>query len=160
MKSWKILCGLALAILPALSVQAQTGDSHAGYHYPEPQTKEVYVSPLKTLPSAGKRTRIGFTVGLNARQMKRSYPPTYHLFAKGAHSQKMIIIATGPGHYDTLYRMRGLLAAMTADARTSPLFRELSAPENINFFDLAKMTGFEQITVSDGDTFSHRINLR
>ena len=43
-------------------------------------------------------------------------------FAKGENSEKLIIVATGDGRYDTLYRMRGLLAAMTAEARLSPLF--------------------------------------
>lgn len=152
---------VALAIVAGLSLPAHTqeNDSHAGYYYPAPQSSEVYVSRLATLPDANKRTRVGFTVGLNARQMQRAYAPTYHLFAKGAHAQKLIIVATGRRHYDTLYRMRGLLAAMTADARTSPLFRNLASPENINFFDLAKMTGFEQITVTDGENFAHRIKL-
>lgn len=158
MRIWAALV-IATSLILESQAQAQESDSHAGYHYPAPQTSEVYVSRLATLPDANKRTRVGFTVGLNARQMQRAYAPTYHLFAKGAHAQKLIIIATGPGHYDTLFRMRGLLAAMTADARTSPLFRNLASPENINFFDLAKMTGFEQITVTDGETFAHRIKL-
>ncbi len=135
-------------------------DRHAGIYYPEPNTNEIYSSPFPRLPTANKRTRVGFTVGLNARQMKRAYAPTYHLFAKGAHAQKLIIVAAGDGRYDTLFRMRGLLAAMTAEARLSPLFRQLQNPENVNFFDLVKMTGFSQITVSDGKTYAHRVDLK
>ncbi|MGI9355543.1 MAG: hypothetical protein ACR2PF_10345 [Rhizobiaceae bacterium] len=138
---------------------ALAADSHSGRYYPEPASSEVYTSPFPRLPNAGKRTRVGFTVGLNARQLKRGYAPTYHMFAKGSEAEKLIIVATGDGRYDTLYRIRGLLAAMTAEARLSPLFRQLATPENVNFFDLVRMTGFSQITVSDGRAFAHRINL-
>ena len=142
------------------STGAAAQDSHAGRYYPAPQSSELYNSPFPQMPTAGKRTRVGFTVGLNARQLKRGYAPTYHLFAKGENAEKLIIVATGDSRYDTLYRMRGLLAAMTAEARLSPLFRQLPEPENVNFFDLVKMAGFQQITVSDGRSFAHRIELR
>lgn len=148
------------SLAPMMSASASDGDRHAGYYYPEPQTIEIYVSPLSTMATATKRTRIGFTVGLNARQLKRSFEPGYHIFAKGADGQKMIIVATGSDRYNTLYRMRALLAALTAEARTSPLFREAKQPENLNFLDLARLTGFTQVTISDGDTFAHRIELQ
>ena len=151
---------ISVLALLAAGKPAIANDSHAGRYYPQPTTKEVYSSPFPRLPTANKRTRVGFTVGLIARQQKLSYAPTYHLFAKGSQAEKMIIVATGDGRYDTLYRMRGLLAAMTAEARLSPLFRQLQNPENVNFFDLVKMTGFSQITVSDGKTYAHRVELK
>ncbi|MEL6946076.1 MAG: hypothetical protein AAFO73_00380 [Pseudomonadota bacterium] len=138
---------------------AQTADRHAGYYYPTPDSDEVYRSKLSTMASATKRTRIGFTVGLNARQLKRGFAPDYHIFAKGAAGQKMIIVSSGSDRYNTLYRMRALLAALSAEARTSPLFRNADEPESLNFFDLAKLTGFTQITISDGETFAHRVML-
>ncbi|MEL6735337.1 MAG: hypothetical protein AAFO98_05590, partial [Pseudomonadota bacterium] len=123
-------------------------DRHSGYYYPQPQSREVYDSPLAPMPTATKRTRIGFTVGLNAQQLKRAFPPGYHIFAKGAEGQKMIIVATASDRYNTLYRLRALLAALTAQARTSPLFREANQPENLNFLDLARLTGFLQSTIT------------
>lgn len=139
---------------------AGANDSHAEYYYPEPQTREVYVSTIPELNDNSKRSRIGFTVGLNARQLQRAYPPQYHIFAKGSDAQKLIIVASGDGHYDTLFRMRALLAALTAEARTSPLFAKTNQPENLNFLDLARMSGFTQVTVSDGKNFAHKIVLR
>jgi len=150
---------IALPLMIAAS-PASASDSHAGYYYPEPNTREVYVSPLDPIPTADRRSRIGLTVGLNAQQLKRGYTPGYHIFAKGAEGEKLIIVATGPDKYDTLYRMRGLLAALTAQARTSPLFQNMQTPEDLNFLDLCRMAGFVQVTVSDGDKFAHRINLR
>ncbi|MEM9734348.1 MAG: hypothetical protein AAF903_12815 [Pseudomonadota bacterium] len=144
----------------AATTGARANDSHAGYYYPDPNTSEVYVSSVDPMPDASKRTRIGFTVGLNAQQLKRAYPPQYHIFAKGANAQKLIIVASGHTRYDTLYRLRALLAGLTAEARTSPLFRQAKNPENLNFLDLLRMTGFEQVTVSDGADIAHRITLR
>ncbi|MBT7757204.1 MAG: molybdopterin-guanine dinucleotide biosynthesis protein A, partial [Rhodospirillaceae bacterium] len=45
-------------------------------------------------------------------------------------------------------------------ARASALFRNLAVEDIFTFFDLARMLGFERITVSDGKTYSHRIELR
>ncbi len=143
-----------------LTSTAWAGDSHAEYYYPIPVSSEVYASPSSPLPNTTKRTRIGFTVGLNARQRKRAYPPQYHIFAKGKWAQKLIIVASGDGRYNTLYRLRALMAGLSADARTSPLFQQTKAPENLNFLDLARMVGFSKITLSDGDKFAHRIDIR
>ena len=143
-------------------VQINSGradDNHAGYYYPDPQTSETYVSSLNVMPSMNKRSRVGFLIGLNKQQMDRAYPPPYHIFAKGYHAQKMIVVATGSGRYDTLFRLRALLASLTSQARTSPLFEQTLQPENLNFFDLARLAGFTQVTISDGEALAHRINL-
>ncbi len=150
---------LVFAIAGLSSQPAWGGDSHSGYYYPEPKTKEIYVSPLETLPTATKRTRVGFTVGLSKQQLARSYSPGYHVFAKGADGQKLIIVTVDDGRYNTLYRLRAMLAALTAEARDSPLFSQAKNPEDLTFFDLAHLVGFTQITVTDGKELAHRINL-
>ena len=151
------LCIFSIFILTA---PARADDRHAGYYYPTPQTSELFSSYFEPLAGTSKRSRIGFTVGLNAEQKKRSYAPPYHIFAKGSHAQKMIIVATGPGQYNTIYRLRALLASLSADARISPLFRELENPEDATFLDLARMVGFEIVTITDGDTIAHQIDIQ
>ncbi len=79
------------------------------------------------------------------------------MFAKGSDAEKLIILATEDGRYDTLYRLQGLLASMTADARTSPLFAKLGHVENLNVFDLLRLAGFKQLTISNGDDVAHRV---
>ena len=152
-----VLLGIACLLSATHTVRA--GDSHAGYYYPETGSSEVYVSALNVMPSTSKRSRIGFLVGLNKQQIERGYAPRYHIFAKGFHAQKLIIVATSTTHYNTLYRLRALLASLTAQARNSPLFAQTRQPENLNFLDLARLAGFSQITISDGDKLAHRINL-
>ena len=38
-----------------------------------------------------------------------------------------------------------------------PIFQELGVQEWFTFFDLAKMLGFKQITISDGRDFAHQV---
>jgi hypothetical protein len=60
---------------------------------------------------------------------------------------------------DTIYRARGLLAMLTAVARTSDVFRHFQVEELFTFLDLLKMLGFTQITISDGKDFAHQIKI-
>jgi hypothetical protein len=55
--------------------------------------------------------------------------------------------------------MRAVLATMTAVARTMPIFVDNGVEDHFTFFDLAKILGFEQITVTDGDSFAHQVFL-
>ena len=52
-----------------------------------------------------------------------------------------------------------LLAQLTAISRTTPLLQELGLADFLTFFDLVKLLGFVQITISDGDEFTHQILL-
>jgi hypothetical protein len=81
------------------------------------------------------------------------------IFAKGAEAEKLIITALGPGRYDTLYRIRGLLALLTAEARQTPIFQDLQVEDVFTFLDLLGLLGFQQLTVTNGDNFAHRIEL-
>ncbi|MGY9001054.1 MAG: molybdopterin-guanine dinucleotide biosynthesis protein A, partial [Rhodospirillales bacterium] len=82
------------------------------------------------------------------------------IFAKGINAEKMIIISNMKGQLDTIYRVRALLATMTAVARKSPVLRKVRLENVLTFLDLSKMLGFKQITISDGDKFSHQVFLK
>ena len=147
----------AVFSVSVMIVTASANDRHAGYYYPEPATEETYKAPLPQLPGVSRLSRVGFVTQLDQLQKQKPYPPPYHMFAKGADAKKLIIVATESGRYDTLYRLRGLLASMTADARTSPLFTKLGHVEQLNFFDLLRMAGFKQLTISNGEDIAHRV---
>ena len=51
------------------------------------------------------------------------------------------------------------ISVRLAVARSTPLFQGNAVQAYFTFFDLAKMLGFEIITVSDGREFAHRIAL-
>ena len=115
---------------------------------------ETYIARADTLPDDSQRRRIGFVTALTAELLQNPYPPDYAMFAKGEDAEKLIIISVQSGRCDTLYRARALLATLSAAARMTSLFRDLKVDDYFTFFDLAKMLGFRQITVSDGDRFS------
>jgi hypothetical protein len=148
--------GLGLAILGAAGAAAAE-DRHAGYYYPPPQTIETYRARTETLADSDKTRRIGFVVQLTRQMLHKPYPPDYAVFAKGDDAEKLLIVALRAGVIDTLYRARALLAMLTAVARGTPLFAQLGGAEVLTFFDLMKILGFTQLTISDGAGFAHQV---
>ncbi len=136
---------------------SKNGGRHAGYYYPPPQSSEIYKARAETAPGVGRVTRLGFVTGITKQQIEASYAPRYAVFAKGDGGQKMIVVALDSEIMDTLFRGRAVLAQLTAQARLSPLFSQLGVQDHFTFFDLAKLLGFELITISDGATWTHQI---
>ena len=87
-------------------------------------------------------------------------PPAEPGSAAQAGWVKLIVVGNLPGRLNTIYRVRALLATMTSVARTLPIFRQHGVEDDFTFLDLMKMLGFESVTVSDGDSFTHQIILR
>ena len=48
---------------------------------------------------------------------------------------------------------------MTAAARQLPAFAQMGVQDAFTFFDLAKLLGFKQITISDGRDFAHQVMI-
>ena len=51
-------------------------------------------------------------------------------------------------------------AMLTGIARGSKLFQDAGVDDFFTFFDLAKLFGFEQITVSNGRDYAHQIEIK
>ncbi|MFZ1814587.1 MAG: hypothetical protein WBO55_10555 [Rhizobiaceae bacterium] len=158
----RILLALAAIMVGAgASLAQEEGNGrHAGYYYPIPQSEEVYKSLVDALPGVNRKSRIGLVAGLSKRQLDRQYDAGYVILAKGADAQKMIIVATQDGRFDTLYRLRALLSMLSSEARFSPLLQGSGAPENLNFLDLLKLGGFSEVTISNGKDLAHTILVR
>lgn len=154
------LFGMALTATIAAGDAARADDRHAGYYYPQPESNETYQARSFTLPEASRKARIAFVTGITSEQNKAPYPPTAAIFAKGSEAEKLIIVALDDGRIDTVYRARAIFAQMTAVARLLPVFSELGVEDYFTFFDLAKMLGFEQITISNGRDFAHQVMIK
>ena len=159
MKQW---FGATAILLLALMASAEAGaaDRHSGYYYPEPGAVEVYEARAGTLPQAGRTLRIAFVTGITNQNANHPYPPQAAIFAKGDQAEKLIIVALVDGRIDTLFRARAEFANMTAAARVLPAFQEMGVQDHFTFFDLAKMLGFEQITISNGRDFAHQVLIK
>ncbi len=140
------------------SAQVKT-DRYIGYYYPAPRQVEAYCARVKPLPNVNKKRRVGFIVGIKAGMSKQAYASPYSVFAKGGESKKLLIISKQNGYLNTIYRARALLAELSTSARTTPIFANSGAPEELTFLDLITMLGFETVTLSDGEQFTHQIHV-
>ena len=151
-----LLCCLAGL---ALATPAKADDRHAGYYYPQPQSIETYHARATPLPEANRARRLGFISGVTQSQLNSPYPVQHVMFAKGQEAEKLVIVALRDGYLDTIYRARALFAGLTSAARVTPIFADLDEFDRYTFFDLAVLLGFTRITVSDGETFAHQVEL-
>ena len=135
-------------------------DRHVGYYYPKPNSVHVYTARARALPDMSRQRRIAFVISIATDALSKPYAPTYSFFAKGDEAEKLIIVSNQAGRLDTVYRARALLGTMTSIARTMPIFREYQVEDWFTFLDLAKMMGFEKVTLSDGDTFAHQVIVK
>lgn len=155
---------LAAVVITLLAATVFTGaasadDRHVGYYYPDPDVVEKYEARAPLLDGNDRGRRLAFVSGIIAEIAAQPYPPTYSIFAKGTDAEKLIIVAVRDGFYDTLYRSRALLAAMTSLSRATPLFQDLDPDQHYTFFDLCYMLGFKQLTVTNGREFAHQIEF-
>lgn len=155
MKTWMMALVAMSAMYTAPAVAAE--DRHAGYYYPEPKTEETYTARARTLPESDRDRRLGFIVAFTVEMAKDPAPQRYVLFAKGTEAEKLIIVALDDNAFATLFRARAVVASLTSRVRASPLFAELGVQNLFTFYDLAKLIGFSQITISDGRKWAHRV---
>lgn len=162
MREMRVILAVAVVLLlitPWAGGQASAADRHAGYYYPKPQTREEYHARSKRLADAGRKERNSFVNGLTLQLISAPYPPQVAIFAKGEESDKIIIISLYDNGFNTLFRLRGLLAMLTAVSRQTPFFREHDENGHFTFFDLLYILGFKQLTITDGDKLAHQIML-
>ena len=169
-----VVAAMALALtafaLPALAQQAtkpaaaapaaKTEDKYIGYYYPKPTSTEVFESQLQTLPNMDRAQRIQFTTVVSQGTIQSAYRVPYAVFAKGEKADKMIIVGMQGGELNTVYRMRALLANMTTMSRLSPFFQERTVAEDATFFDLLKLLGFRELTITDGEKTTHQVTIK
>lgn len=152
-----LLATLTAGILPPSAAVAD--DRHEGYYYPDVTSRETYTARSVTLPDSDRARRIGFIVGLTRQQLGQDYPPELAVFAKGEQAEKMIIVALNRNAISSLYQARGMLAQMTAVARSTEVFIQNRVEDTYTFLDLLKLLGYRQLTVSDGLSYAHQITI-
>lgn len=147
-RGWVIALLLATALLPGQFAKAE--DRHAGYYYPPPTSTETYEARALTLGDSDREQRIGFAIIMAGELLSQPYAPNYAVFAKGEEAEKLIIVELQDGRLNTIYRARALFATLTTVARATELFQDYGVQDVFTFFDLLKLLGFTQVTISDG----------
>lgn len=156
----RVSVGVLALVLAMAAAGARADDRHAGYYYPPPTSTETYEARALTLADSDRARRIGFVTLLTKQLLGQPYPPEFAVFAKGEDAEKLIIVGLQDGRLDTIYRARALFANLTAVARDSELFRDYGVEDLFTFFDLCKLLGFTQITISDGKAFAHQVTIK
>lgn len=151
---------LLLAVLLLPSAVAAAESHHEGYYYPQVTSSEVYKAKTRVWAKADKAARIAFVAQDSEQKSALGYAPRYAMFAKGDRAEKLIVVAFDDATLATIYRIHALMAELTSLARVSPVLKDADLEDTMNFYDLAKLLGFTQITVSDGRKLSHRITIR
>ena len=143
---------LALALGPA---GAQTRE---GYYYPPVASEEVFERQLtRPLEPVTRDLRVAFVTQLTKAQLEAPETPRFSVFAKGAEAEHMIIVALDDEVFRTLFRARAVLAQLTSNARATEFFINNGMEATATWFDLAKLLGFEDLVISDGESWSHRV---
>jgi hypothetical protein len=150
-----------LALCAALiGAPAAASDDEEGYYYPPVGSSEVFDRTLAETPPAPAGVRVEFVTHVTRQQFEQAYAPRFALVIKGAQKQELIVIALDDAVFATLYRARAVMAQLSASARTTAFFVENDLSEIATFYDMLKIMGFRTLTLTDGATWSHRVEFR
>ncbi len=130
-----------------------------GYYYPPVTSEEAFSRSLGDTPPANRDVRTNFITEVTKAQLAAPETPRFAIFAKGSGAEHMIIMALDDEVFRTLFRARAVLAQLTANARTTAFFQDNNLQFVATWFDLAKLLGFEDIVISNGETWSHKVVL-
>lgn len=153
----KFIVGLLLLMFP---LNAYAEDRRVGYYYPPITSEEVFDRTLASAPKAIGSVRTAFITEVTKNQLKSPSKPRISIFAKGSKKQHLIVVALDDEVFDTLFRARAVMAQLTSHARTTPFFKKNGIQFDATWYDLAKILGFEDIVLSDGKTWSHKVAIK
>jgi hypothetical protein len=145
---------------PAPTTASTGEDRYSGYYYPKPTSTETFTSQLQGIAGVDRAQRIQFVTVVSQGTLQSNYRVPYAVFAKGDKADHLIIVGLQSGELNTIYRVRALLSNMTTMSRTSPFFQEHTVAEDATFFDLLKLLGFADVTVTDGDKIAHQVTIK
>ena len=152
-----LIAAMIAASLAAVSLGgAAWAAGRDGYYYPPVNSEEVFAREIAAAPLTDRAVRVGFTTQITKAQLAAPESPRFVIFAKGAQAQHMIIVALDDEVFKTIYRARAVLAQLTSNARGADLFVN-KIQDHATWFDLANLLGFEDLVISDGETWSHRV---
>ncbi|MEM0948616.1 MAG: hypothetical protein AAGK37_14550 [Pseudomonadota bacterium] len=134
-------------------------ERYAGYYFPGITSEEVFDRTIIDVPPPSKEVRVRFVNTMTLSQLDAPEPPRFAIFAKGTNSDTLIMTALDDEIFKTLYRARAQMAQLTASMRQTDFFRELNLDVEGTFFDMLQIMKFDDLVVTDGETWSHRVDF-
>lgn len=147
--------GAVCAIFLATAAAAQ--DRHAGYYYPEITSEETFDRVVRESGGAGRAVRVDFVNVLTTAQLEAAESPRFVFYVKGEDSSTLILTALDDEVFSTLYRARAILAQLTVSVRKGTFFQQEQLQDVVTFFDLLQLLEFDELLVTDGESWTHRV---
>lgn len=149
----------AALILSTLPLAAFADDRREGYYYPPITSEEVFDRTVARAPKAIGAVRTAFITEITKGQLLSPTKPRIAIFGKGGETQHLIVVALDDDVFSTLFRARAVMAQLSAHARTTPFFKKNGIQFAATWYDLAKILGFEDIVLTDGKSWAHKVNI-
>lgn len=146
-----------LAATPVIADEIE--DRNAGYYYPPVTSEETFARVIAAAPEAESEVRVNFVTSITKAQLAAPESPRYVLFEKGSGSDRLIVVALDDDVFRTLFRARAVLAQLTSNMRGTEFFREQNLHLEGTLYDMLQIMGFKSLVLSDGATWSHRVNF-
>ncbi len=150
------LAALCLTLAPA----AGAADKQEGYYYPPVTSEEEFDRAIITAPPSNQNLRVGFVTTVTKAQLEAPESPRFVMFAKGEGSRRLIMVALDDQVFKTLFRARAVMAQFTSNLRNTEFFEQQGLSTAGTFYDMLQILDFESLTISDGETWSHRVYFK
>lgn len=150
---------IVLLVAIMLAGAAASDDRYVGYYYPKITSEEDFDRLVRNSQGAGKAVRVDFINIITTAQLEAPESPRFVFFAKGSESSTLILTALDDEVFDTLYRARAIMAQLTVSVRKGGFFREEELQYVATFYDLLQLMGFDQLIITDGENWAHRVNF-
>jgi hypothetical protein len=160
-----LVIGTAASAQTKAAPKAAAGPSHeesyVDYYYPKPTIVDPpFESKMEMIPGVDRAQRVQFVTVVAQGTLQSNYRVPYAVFTKGDKADRLIVVGLQNGELNTIFRVRALLANMTTMARLSPFFQEHTVAEDATFYDLLKLLGFHDVTVTDGEKFTYQVTIK
>lgn len=151
---------IALLLALLLCGTATAEDRYVGYYYPEVTTEEVFDRVVRNSEGANKAVRIDFVNVLTTAQLEAPESPRFVFFSKGEDAATLILVGLDDEIFSTIYRARAILAQLTVSVRKGGYFRNEDLQYVATFYDLLQLMAFDELVISDGQNWTHRVNFK
>lgn len=138
---------------------ALSDDRLVGYYYPEITSEETFDRVIRNGGESSKAVRVDFINRVTLAQLKSDESPRFVFFAKGDDSTTLILTALDDDVFSTIYRARSLMAQLTVSVRQSGFFKQEELQYVATFYDLLQLLQFNELVITDGETWTHRVNF-
>ncbi|MDW3222598.1 MAG: hypothetical protein R8G34_06855 [Paracoccaceae bacterium] len=149
---------MCFALLFAGAVGAQ--ERYVGYYYPEITSEETFDRVVRASQGSGKAVRIDFVNVLTRAQLDAPETPRFVFYAKGEASSTLILTALDDEVFSTIFRARAIMAQMTVAVREGGFFRQEELQYVATFYDLLQLMQFDELVISDGHSWAHKVTFQ